>query len=83
MVDSFGLSHRPHAILEAAPPHVSEVQDPSKSRLTQRSDDRVADTLPSGRPPAPNTPGNTAVELVNKAVELQQQLAAGYLDIMM
>ncbi|WP_442505822.1 hypothetical protein SH528x_004633 [Novipirellula sp. SH528] len=83
MVDSFGLSHRPLAILESPPPHVSEVQDQSKSRLTQRSDDRVSDSLPSGRPPVVNTPANTAVELVNKAVELQQQLAAGYLDIMM
>ncbi|TWU21005.1 hypothetical protein Pla52o_40370 [Novipirellula galeiformis] len=83
MIDSFGLSQRPDSIPKPPPPHKSVVQEISKSRLTQQSEDRVADSPSSDRPRVPSNSGNTAVELVNQAVELQQQLAAGYIDILM
>ncbi|QDT01822.1 hypothetical protein K227x_01900 [Rubripirellula lacrimiformis] len=88
MIDSLGPTNGPNAIRVAPPPSTADVQYTSQSTQTQASDDRKADASPWGRATLPDAPRQqrssiTAVELVNKAVELQQQLAAGYLDMMM
>ncbi|TWU59008.1 hypothetical protein Poly51_17930 [Rubripirellula tenax] len=68
MIESIGTPVRPWVSpRKASPTSAKEVKVPEEN-------------LPSGRPPEPVKAKNAAIELVSRAIQLQQQLSGIHID---